>query len=68
MLARSLQINLIVSLVLISWLAMQAVHESGHVVGAWCTGGHVAKNVGQASGLTFRHSLSTAWRGTAGRP
>ncbi len=40
---RLLQINLIVSLALVSWLGMQAVHEFGHVVGAWCTGGKVAR-------------------------
>lgn len=30
---------------LASWLAMQAVHEFGHVLGAWLTGGRVAKVV-----------------------
>jgi hypothetical protein len=36
---------LIVSTLLGSWLGMQAVHELGHVVGAWVTGGKVAKVV-----------------------
>src|SRR5947208_8539728 len=36
---------LIVSTVLGSWLGMQAVHESGHVLGAWLTGGRVARVV-----------------------
>ncbi len=27
--------------VLLVWLLMQAVHESGHVLGAWLTGGHI---------------------------
>jgi hypothetical protein len=36
---------LIVSAVLGSWLAMQAVHEFGHVAGAWLTGGRVARLV-----------------------
>ena len=36
---------LIVSTVLGSWLGMQAVHEFGHVLGAWLTGGVVAKVV-----------------------
>jgi hypothetical protein len=36
---------LIVSTVLGSWLGMQAVHESGHVLAAWLTGGHVARVV-----------------------
>jgi Peptidase M50B-like len=39
------QIVLIVSTVLGSWLGMQAVHELGHVVGAWVTGGRVARVV-----------------------
>ena len=26
-----------------SWLGMQAVHESGHILGAWISGGRVAK-------------------------
>jgi len=39
------QIVLILSTLLGSWLGMQAVHESGHVVGAWLTGGQVAKVV-----------------------
>ena len=43
MLGRLLQGNLIVSLALLSWLAMQGVHEFGHVVGAWWTGGTVNK-------------------------
>ena len=36
---------LIVSVLLGSWLGMQAVHESGHVLGAYLTGGRVAKVV-----------------------
>jgi len=36
---------LIVSMLLASWLAMQAVHELGHVLGAWATGGHVERVV-----------------------
>jgi hypothetical protein len=39
------QIVLIVSTVLGSWLGMQAIHESGHVLGAWLTGGRVARMV-----------------------
>jgi len=36
---------LIVSTLLGSWLGMQAVHELGHVTGAWVTGGEVKKVV-----------------------
>jgi hypothetical protein len=43
--ARLSQAVLIVSTLLGSWLGMQAVHESGHVLGAWLTGGEVAKVV-----------------------
>ncbi len=39
------QIVLIASTVLGSWLGMQVVHELGHVVGALCSGGRVAKVV-----------------------
>lgn len=39
------QLVLIASMVLGSWLGMQAVHESGHVLGAWLTGGRVARVV-----------------------
>ena len=37
------QVVLIVSAVASSWLGMQAVHEFGHVLAAWCTGGRVAR-------------------------
>ena len=37
------QIILIFSFLSFSWLAMQAVHESGHVVGAWLTSADVIK-------------------------
>lgn len=43
--ARVHQIVLIGSCLLGSWLGMQAVHESGHVVGAWFTGGRVERVV-----------------------
>ncbi len=36
---------LIVSVLLGSWLGMQVVHEFGHVVGAWLTGGRVIRVV-----------------------
>lgn len=34
-----------VLLLLFSWYAMQAVHEFGHVLGAWATGGNVQRVV-----------------------
>jgi hypothetical protein len=39
------QALLIASTILASWLGMQAVHELGHVLGAWLTGGRVARVV-----------------------
>ena len=36
---------LIASVLLGSWLGMEAIHESGHVLGAWFTGGHVVRVV-----------------------
>jgi hypothetical protein len=39
------QFLLIISTLLGSWLGMQAVHEAGHVLGAWLTGGRVARVV-----------------------
>ena len=42
---RQHQIVLIASTVLGSWLGMQAIHESGHVLGAWVTGGRVERVV-----------------------
>lgn len=42
---RVLQGLLIGSLLVTSWLAMQIVHEAGHVMGAWITGGHVQRVV-----------------------
>ncbi len=40
---RVYQIVLIVSTIGLSWLGMMIVHEIGHVVGAWVTGGVVSK-------------------------
>jgi hypothetical protein len=39
------QVILITSVIVASWLGMQAVHELGHVLGARVTGGRVAKVV-----------------------
>lgn len=42
---RAHQIILIVSLLICSWLGMQMIHELGHILGAWLTGGHVTRVV-----------------------
>lgn len=39
------QVILCASTVLLSWLGMMAVHEFGHVLGAWITGGEVERVV-----------------------
>jgi hypothetical protein len=45
MYARFHQILLILSISWLSWLTMMLVHEGGHVLGAWCTGGSVQRVV-----------------------
>jgi hypothetical protein len=42
---RFLHFQLIFSMLCFSWLAMQAVHEFGHVVHAWTSGGRVERVV-----------------------
>ncbi|MFT5497410.1 MAG: hypothetical protein ACI9TH_002816 [Kiritimatiellia bacterium] len=37
------QSALIITFMLFSWLMMQVVHEMGHVIGAWLTGGEVTR-------------------------
>src|SRR5262245_31469150 len=37
------QITLISSMLILSWFGMMAVHEAGHVLGAWVTGGKVER-------------------------
>ncbi len=39
------QVLLIISVLVASWMGIQAVHEFGHVLGAWITGGKVSKVV-----------------------
>src|SRR4051794_14452795 len=39
------QCILVASVLPLSWLGMMAVHELGHVLGAWLTGGAVSKVV-----------------------
>jgi hypothetical protein len=64
-----LRLALIVSTLLASWLAMQAVHELGHVSGAWLTGGRVARVVLHPATISRTdltenpHPLAVAWCG-----
>ncbi len=63
------QTVLIVSTVLGSWLAMQAVHEAGHVLGAWLTGGRVERvvlhplTISRTDLAGDPHPLAVAWCG-----
>ena len=63
------QFLLIATFVVFSWLAMQVVHESGHVVGAWLTGGSVEKVVLRPGVLSHTelernpHPLAVVWAG-----
>jgi hypothetical protein len=66
---RVYQLMLIGSTVALSWLGMQVVHELGHVVGAWLTGGVVAKVVLHSLTISYTtlsvnpHPLFTVWAG-----
>jgi len=48
------QVVLVISLLYGCWLGMQAVHELGHVLGAWLTGGQVSQVV--LHPLTISHT------------
>ncbi|MEI6147725.1 MAG: hypothetical protein WCS01_01385 [bacterium] len=69
--ARLPQIILIVTFVGFSWLAMQAVHELGHVLGGIASGGKVVKVVLSPSTLSRTdvspnpHPLFEVWSGAA---
>ena len=60
---------LLVSLIPLCWFAMMAVHELGHVVGAWLTGGAVAKvvlhplTISRTDLALNPHPLAVTWAG-----
>src|SRR5437899_1075551 len=64
---RAIQLLLIASTLAVSWLGMMVVHEFGHVLFAWLSGGTVARVV--LSPLEFsrtdleknQHPLFVAW-------
>jgi hypothetical protein len=66
---RLVQGILIVSVIVGSWLGMQAVHELGHVLGAWLTGGRVAKvvlyplTISRTDLASNPHPLLVVWAG-----
>jgi hypothetical protein len=47
------QCILILATLTVSWLGMQAVHELGHVVGAWSSGGKVAEVMLQPATISY---------------
>jgi hypothetical protein len=69
MVRRLPQLVLIVSTILGSWLVMQAVHELGHVAGAWLTGGQVARvvlhplTISRTDLTVNPHPLVVVWAG-----
>lgn len=66
---RVYQAVLIVSAVLFSWLGMMAVHESGHVLHLWLTGGTVDYVILNPLAISYTHPgrnpypLIVAWGG-----
>lgn len=63
------QAVLIGSTVFGSWLGMQAVHEAGHVVAAWCSGGKVKQvvlhplTISRTDVAENPHPLVVVWAG-----
>lgn len=63
------QIVLILATTLGSWLGMQAVHEFGHVLGAWLTGGRIARvvlhplTISRTDLADNPHPLPVVWAG-----
>ena len=66
---RGKSITLILSTLLGSWLGMQAVHELGHVLGAWISGGRVAcvvlhpLTISRTDLMVNPHPLLVVWAG-----
>jgi hypothetical protein len=63
------QILLVLSILWLSWLTMMLVHESGHVIGALATGGHVRRVVWHPTVISRTdvqpnpHPLIEVWAG-----
>jgi hypothetical protein len=66
---RLFRILLISSTLIASWLGMQAVHELGHVLGAWLTGGQVERvvlhplTISRTDLAHNPHPLAVVWAG-----
>jgi hypothetical protein len=69
---RRWQVALVASTCVFSWLAMQVVHELGHVLFAWASGGSVARVSLPPLGFSRTelganpHPLAVAWGGAIG--
>lgn len=67
--SRLFQFLLIASTLVLSWLGMQAVHELGHVLGAWAGGETVSRVVlhpliiSRTDASHDRHPLLVVWGG-----
>jgi hypothetical protein len=63
------QIVLIIATLALCWFAMMAVHETGHVLGAWLTGGSVARvvlhplTISRTDLAVNPHPLPVVWAG-----
>ena len=63
------QFVLIVSVLIGSWLGMQAVHETGHALAGWLTGGRVARvvlwplSISRTDLAENPHPLAVVWAG-----
>lgn len=66
---RAVQLILIASTLVASWLGMQAVHELGHMSAAWIAGGEVVNVALHPAGISRTdiadnpHPLTVAWAG-----
>lgn len=66
---RAFQVLLILSTLGFSWLAMQVVHEFGHVIHAWASGGAVVRvylhplDISRTDLARNPHPLFVAWGG-----
>jgi len=66
---RGRQVVLIIATLLFSWWGMQAVHEFGHILAAWLSGGRVDRTVLPPLGISRTdltvnpYPLLVAWSG-----
>ncbi|MGD9648951.1 MAG: M50 family metallopeptidase, partial [Pirellulales bacterium] len=63
------QVVLVAATLVACWLGMQAVHEAGHVLGAWLTGGRVSSvvlhplTISRTDLVENPHPLLVVWAG-----